>query len=132
MEFVDRDADRSAGRGDPEHVAGVGAAHFGADPDLAVPVRAAPVDHVVHEDVEVGEGRSDALDHRFDAVGAGLLPRTQRDVLPVGGDDVVQQVGVAGERSVEGFDALIQWVGHVGLLVVVDLVAGWCSLGAGW
>jgi len=89
VELVDRDTYRPVGAGDPEDVAGVGAAHLGADADAAVAVLAPGVDDVVHDDVEAGERAPDPVDHGFDAVGAGALPGTERDVRPVGGHDLV-------------------------------------------
>jgi len=86
--------------------------HPGAHADHSVSVVAASIDDLLDDEAEVAEGLAEPLDQSPRPGAAGLLAVPQRDVVPVVGDDCVEQVRLAVGGLVEGTDEFVDGCGH--------------------
>src|SRR3546814_7346710 len=66
---------------------------------------AARADDLVHFDLGVGKRSLETIDQGFHALTPWVLTGSERNVLPILGDGFVEQLGLALERFVEGFDS---------------------------
>ena len=107
VEVVRPDLGLAAGRRDAEELAGLDAVHRGAHADHSVSVVAARVDDLLDDEAEVAEGLAEPFDQGPRPGAAGLLAAPQRDVVPVVGDDCVEQVRLAAGGLVEGTDEIV-------------------------
>src|SRR5262249_39085777 len=112
VEVVRPDLGLAAGRRDAEELAGVDAVQRGADADHSVSVVAASVDDLLDNEAEVAEGLAEPLDQGPRPGAAGLLARPQGDVVPVVGEDGVEQFRLAAEGLVEAPDEVVDGGGH--------------------
>jgi hypothetical protein len=110
VEVVRPDLGLAAGRRDAEQLAGVDAVHPGAHADHSVPVVAASVDDLLDDEAEFAEGLAEPLDQRPRPGAAGLLAGPQGDVIPVVGDDRVEQFRLAAGGLVETTDQVADGV----------------------
>src|SRR3546814_8515886 len=66
---------------------------------------AARADDLVHFDLGVGRRSLETIDQGFHALTPWVLTGSERNVLPILGDGFVEQLWLALERFVEGFDS---------------------------
>src|SRR5690554_4603716 len=98
VEFMEAEAHLFPRGCDAEEFALVCAADLRADTDSA-----GLLDHIVEGDPDVGERLQDAADDGFDALGAGTLARSKRNVVPVRCKDLIHEVRVfVGKCAVKG------------------------------
>jgi hypothetical protein len=107
VEVVRADLGLAAGRRDAEQLADVDAVDLGAHADRSVSAFAASVDDLLDDEARAAEGLAEPLDQGPRPGAAGLLARSQRDVVPVVGEGGVEQLRLAAEGLVEGTDEVV-------------------------
>lgn len=102
VKLMQTEAHLFARGGDAKQLAEVGAGYFSPYGDLT-----RGLNHVVDDDAHIWKRVGETADNRFDALGAWALPGCQGDVIPVGSQHAVDEVGIVlAERAVEGLNGL--------------------------